>query len=425
LVEQDNGAFEFDFDPRHMPEFQSDIGAAYFQIWLPGGEVLGQSPSLEGSQLNSFFDETGDPVFRYSVLPNGRHIRAVGFAFVPRRENPWMGKRPSTEASLVLVVAKDTSGMERKVRFVRWLLVGAGSLTLVMSLLAAALVVRGGLKPLQTLEGRIAGIHEDELSDRLPKTDMPSELEPVITKLNILLDRLERAFARERAFTADVAHELRTPLSGIRSTLEVALSRARDATEYREALADTLAIADRMQSMVDTLLFLAKLDRGQAVPSFKKILVAQLIDACWEQYAKEARSRNISFENSVSSQLSIESSYEMVSMVMSILLDNASGYADEGGRIWVSGNKVDDAIEITVANTGCRLSPEEVDHVFDRLWRGDPSRSSGRGAHFGLGLSLAQRTMLSLDGNISASVDNGNAFKVKIRFPCPGELGKD
>ena len=102
-------------------------------------------------------------------------------------------------------------------------------------------------------------------------------------------------------------------------------------------------------------------------------------------------------------------------MVMSILLDNASKYTDDNGQIYVTGKGDMESIQIIISNTGCPLSPENVDHVFDQLWRGDSSRSD-TGEHFGLGLSLARRAVNVLNGTISASVDDTGVFTVRTVF---------
>ena len=116
----------------------------------------------------------------------------------------------------------------------------------------------------------------------------PSEIAPIKDRLNELLSGLQASFQRERRFTADVAHELRTPLAGIRSTIEVTLMRARASQEYQAVLSDCLGIVQNMQTMVNNLLMLARLDTRQMVFRRDRILLADLVDACWRPFAERA-----------------------------------------------------------------------------------------------------------------------------------------
>lgn len=414
-AEFDEGRFEFEFDAQYIPEFQQGTGVAYFQFWMSAMKVLKRSPSLEDSNLTFFHGDSKNPDFRYCILPNGKRARAIGMKFECRRGEYRMNPGSDSGNSLILVVAKETNDMDKKVRFVRWLLFIAGTLILMISLLITGIVVRSGLRPLDSLGEHIALIRED-LSARISSSGMSIELEPIVNKLNELLVRIESAFIRERSFTADVAHELRTPLAGIRSTLEVALLRERSAEEYKEALKDTLEIATHLQSMVNNLLLLARFDTGVEKLSNERIPLSSLIDSCWKQYTGSSHSRNIVFDNRIPPHHEIVSNLDMVTLVMSVLLENASKHTNNNGNICVSSTGAAESIEIVVSNSGCTLTPESIDHVFDRFWRGDSSRSQA-GEHFGLGLSLAHRAVSILGGRISASVKNNGVFSVSVIFP--------
>jgi len=298
-----------------------------------------------------------------------------------------------------------------------WALLGAGAGTLATALIISAAVVRRGLKPLDSLARRIGAVREDDLGDRVPTEHLPMELLPVGEKLNDLLGRLQSAFERERRFTADVAHELRTPLAGVRSTLEVAMSRERQAEEYRGALAECLDIAKHMEAMVTNLLTLARLDAGTATFQREGIRLAKLFDSCWQQFADEATKRGVAYRNTVPADLACTSDRDNLAMVITNILANATEYANEGGHVEVSGRRTGDAVELEVTNTGCGLTPEQASHVFDRFWRGDASRT-GTGLHCGLGLSLVQRILTALGGTADAGVGDDGTFRITLRLPA-------
>ena len=323
-----------------------------------------------------------------------------------KKPDPHKKPRPLRPQTVTLVAALDSGDLEDHLAWIRWMLAGAGGGIVLLSLGVAALVVRQGLRPVNRLAGEIADVDEDDLARRLPLDDLPRELLPVGECLNALLGRLEAAFARQRCFTADVAHELRTPLAGMRSTLEVALSRARKSEDYREALDDCLAISTRMHAMVDSLLMLARLESGQVAFQVQDIPLDELVEECWLPLADQARARGLSFDNRLTADLACASDRRMLSLIVRNLLDNAVEYADAGGRIWIQARRDGGKLRLSVSNTGCRLQGGDAERVFERMWRGDASRS-GAGEHAGLGLALVRRAATALGGAARAEIADG------------------
>ena len=243
---------------------------------------------------------------------------------------------------------------------------------------------------------------------------MPEDIVPLVERLNELLHRLDDAFTRERSLTADIAHELRTPVAGILSTAGVALSADRATPEYREALEDVREIARRMRSMIENLLTLARLDSQAAQFQFEQIRLRELIELRWDGCQDKAAARKLSFENTVPDDLVCTSDRNALSIIVVNLLDNAVEYTNDKGRIWITAHKSDNAIEIEVGNTGCNLTEEQVAHVFDRFWRADPSRRDAS-LHVGLGLALVRHIITCMGGTIEALAGNGY-FTVRIRL---------
>ena len=249
---------------------------------------------------------------------------------------------------------------------------------------------------------------------------VPTEIIPIKNRLNELLSRLEASFDRERRFSADVAHELRTPLAGIRSTIEVTLAHARDANQYKKALSDCLAIVEVMQTMVNNLLMIARLDACQVTFRQEEIRLAELANFCWRSFSERAIQRSIILENRINAEITCRTDCDSLSMVLSNLLDNAVEYANEEGRIWTTAQQVGDCMEVTVANTGCTLTNEQVSQVFDCFWRGDSSRKDA-GVHCGLGLALVQKIIRALGGSVTAEIQNGGIFNIQITFPVKND----
>ncbi len=416
-VEQDDEKIELELDFEKMPEFQRTQRPAYYQLWSQDGTVVARSPSLgteDISRLDALLDE---PVFRALQMKTGQPGRAAALKFKPRIEDLDANQMPPEQQTLTLVVARDAADLQYNLQFLRWLLLSASLGTVTLSLLIAAFVVRQGLSPLISLAAEIASISENNLTTRIGTEQMPAEVLPVRKKLNDLLARLEDSFNRERRFTADVAHELRTPLAGIRSIIEVTLTRLRNENEYQAALSDCLAISKNMQATVDNLLTLARIDAHQMTFRRDRILLAELVNSSWRPFSDRARQRSIVFENRIPPEMTCESDTDSLSIVLSNLMDNAVEYTNQAGQIWTTARRTDVSVEFTIANTGCQLNNEQASQVFDCFWRGDSSRTD-TGVHCGLGLALVQKLVAALGGCANVEVLNGGIFTLRLAIPA-------
>ncbi len=417
-VEYDEDEIELEFETRQMPEFQDTGLRTDYKLWGPDGTVLAKSPLLGTRDLRRVDGALKAPVFTTSDDGDGQTLRTVCLKFAPRRadSDEEVSRQPANEQMLTLTVARDAGGLQGQLRSLRWLLLLASLVVIMLSFLIAGLIVGQGLRPLNSIAAEIAAIREDDLTARIGAQHVPAEAAPIKNRLNELLSRLEASFHRERQFNADVAHELRTPLAGIRSTIEVTLARPRDATAYQAALADCLEITEGMQSVVDNLLMLTRLDTQRVGFKTERVQLAELVDSCWRCLVDKAHSREVVFENRIAAQMVLQSDREHLSMVFANLLANAIEYADEGGRVWTTAQRTNDSVEIALSNTGCRLTAEQVSRVFDCFWRGDAARSD-TGAHCGLGLALVQRLVKALGGNAVAELQPGGTFTIRLTFP--------
>jgi two-component system heavy metal sensor histidine kinase CusS len=414
VIEQDIDEVELGLEVQQMPEFRDTQHEAYFQLWGPEEVVLAKSPTLRAEDLWRIGDHTASPVFTDLHDSGGRPLRAIGARFLAHPADNDKVPPPKIEPTkMYLTVARDATELQSHLRFLRWLLATASAAVTALSLLIAAVVVRHGLAPLNAIAAQIGAIRAEDLTARVDAEPTPTEIAPIKDRLNELLGRLQASFQRERRFTADVAHELRTPLAGLRSTLEVTLLRTREGREYQAVLSDCLGIVQNMQTMVNNLLMLARLDTCQMVFRQERILLADLVDACWQPFAGRVQQRQITFESGVPPDLTCICDPDNLSMVVSNLLANAAEYTNEGGRIWVAGRSADGHVELTISNTGCSLRQEQVTQVFDRFWRGDSSRQDA-GTHCGLGLALVQRLMTALGGSATAELQPGGIFAVRL-----------
>jgi len=417
-VELHTDQIDLELDEEQMPEFQNARHPTHYQFWRTDRTVAAKSPLLGEQNLPRLDSALNTPVFAASQNKAGNPQRIVGLTFVPRiaDSDEKDSREPANVQTLTLAVARDAHELYEQLRFLSWLLLIASAAIITLSFLIAAVIVRNGLRPLNSIASEIATITEDNLTTRITAEGVPAEVVPIRNRLNELMSRLEASFNRERQFNADVAHELRTPLAGIRSTIEVTLARTRDAAEYQEALSSCLEISNDMQSMVGNLLALARLDARQTSFHVEPVKIAEAVDACWNSCSDKALDREITFDNRIDSETKIETDRQNLSIILSNVLDNAAEYADKGGQIWATACRKNDAVEISISNTGCQLTAEQASHVFDAFWRSDSSRTA-TGVHCGLGLTLVQRLVKILGGRAIAQLQPVEIFTIQLTLP--------
>ena len=417
-VELDGDQIELEFEVQQMPEFHNAEYPTYYELWKDDNTILKRSPLLGTDNLVRPEGLLNKLVYLQPLKKNGKYLRAVGLTFAPRSADNDEDDAPvpTGEQLLTLTVARDASDMLGQLQFLRGLLLLASVAVIFLSLLIAAVIVRKGLNPLNSIAAEIATITENNLTTRITAEHVPTEVVPIKNRLNELMSRLEASFNKERQFNADVAHELRTPLAGIRSTIEVTLVRDREATEYRQALSDCLEITKTMQSMVSNLLMLAGLDTRQTSFHVEQVQITEVVDSCWNSCSEKAIDREITFDNRIDSEMAYQMDRQNLSIILSNTLDNAVEYADKGGKIWATACVKNDAVEISISNTGCRLTTGQVAHVFDCFWRADSSRSDV-GNHCGLGLALVRKLARALGGDVAAELQSEGIFKLRLSLP--------
>lgn len=389
LVEEDE-TVEVELDPAGTP---GDL--VYVELWA-GERVLLRSTNLGATDL---VRDPGELEIRGCTLPGGGDGRQITFRFEARRDAVDRAAGPPT--IVTLVVARPTDGVTSAVGRLAVVVIGVGGLGTLLCLAILVGVVRFGLAPLRSLAEAIGALREADLAVRLEAATTPRELRPVVERLDDLLRRLAAAFARERELTAEMAHELRTPLAGLRVTLEVSLSRDdRPAEKYRTALADCLAITRQTERLVETLLSLARLDAGSASPVTEPVELDALVRDVLADQAGRAEERRLAVVTELL-PVTAHTDRDKLRLVIHNLVDNAISYADTGGtiRVVLAGRR------LQISNTGCTLTATDVAHVFERFWRGDAARSSG--AHAGLGLALCKKLVAHLGGTITAEVSDG------------------
>jgi len=264
--------------------------------------------------------------------------------------------------------------------------------------------VRRGLAPLKEIREKAESITATRLDARLSVESVPVELADLTRTLNSMLSRLENSFRRLSDFSSDLAHEFRTPISNLLTQTQVTLARQRDVDEYREVLASNIEEYERLSRMISDMLFLAKADEGQIVPSKEAIDLGQLVRELVEFYYLLADEKSIDL--SVSGEAEIQGDPLMIRRAVSNLLSNALRHTPAGGRISVQINSSCESIDLSVENTGETIPAQHLPRLFDRFYRVDASRQRlTEGA--GLGLAITQSIMQAHGGTVLVRSESG------------------
>ncbi|HVY40832.1 MAG TPA: HAMP domain-containing sensor histidine kinase [Polyangia bacterium] len=400
---------EPEFEAESLPEFERAARPGYFEVWVEGGRVLARSPSLGARDLPRLGGDGPEPAHADLRLPDGRAGRAIQIRQPLRIEDARPGAAPSRRFVTVVAAMGTEDARDTLAAASRWLwILSAAAFS--TAALATLVLVRRGLRPARAVAAQLDALDAAVIGDPIPTTGLPTELAPIVSKLNELLARLAASFARERRFTADVSHELRTPLSALRTTLEVAAAQDRPAAAYRAAIADATALAVQMQALIGNLLLLARLDARQIPVAAEPVDLRRLVEDCWRPFEAEAGERRLRLSIQLPADCAVVSDPEKLRIVVTNLLANATAYTVPGGSITVRGGSAETLLE--VADSGPPIPEDLLPRVFDRFSRGDAARSGGVNCGIGLALVRGVCAVLGLDASAANTPDGGVRFRL-------------
>jgi signal transduction histidine kinase len=294
------------------------------------------------------------------------------------------------------------------------LLIGAG--------FGGYLISRRALKPVDQITTAAESISISSLSGRLEVPKTSDELQRLTETLNRMLTRLDTSVQRMSQFTADASHELRAPISLIRTTAELAVQDSRTNSEYREDMVQILGEAEGTSRLIDSLLMLARADAGEGGLQHELTDVSMSVREALEQGRSLAVEKRIELiADSQSEPIVVRGDGEALRRLFFILIDNAIKYTPEGGRIQVGLEIMDAQATIKVTDSGIGIVEYDQLHIFDRFWRADKVRSRGVGGA-GLGLSIARWIVDQHQGSIQVRSQPGQGSTFTVKMPV-ADLG--
>ncbi|BCX67083.1 heavy metal sensor histidine kinase [Pseudomonas izuensis] len=356
---------------------------------------------ITGSDGQRWYDSSANLPDRLPQKPGLSTINNDGADYRVLNAPLFTDKPGSPQLTLLLDITHHQHFLQRMQHLI-WLTVGLSALA---TALLGAWAARSGLRPLRRMSAVASGVSAQSLNARLPEENMPPELAEMAHHFNAMLGRLDDSFQRLSAFSADIAHELRTPLSNLLTHTQVTLTRPRPIEDYREALHSNLEELQWMAQLVNDMLYLAKADHGLLMPSREPLELAEEVDVLLEFFAPLAEDARVTLSREGFGRM--EGDRSMLRRALSNLLDNALRFTSADGEILIRIVDQPKGLRLTVENSGDGISEELLPRLFDRFYRADPARHEGSSEHAGLGLAITRSIIRAHGGQIRCESDQG------------------
>jgi heavy metal sensor kinase len=394
----------------------SGPNAAYFscRIWMEGSSadlLASDTPdSKYGRWLHGLPEQDAPAQEQYVFMNIGRsgdEYRAV-----------WM-RRTIDERIVNIVVAGSSHFTFHELHEFLQLLLILGASLVIGSVVAIMWTVRCGLRPIDTTAKQLQEIEHPNVGKVVfDKKMVPEELCPFVGALNDMLDRLNSVLQRQKQFTSDAAHELRTPLAGAKSTLQAAQMHQRQPDEYRQAIHNTLEDVARMERLIEQLLILARMEEAGGQTATAQVELDVLLGELVEIHDEKARQAGGKVILAESSATTVPGDLDELARLFSNVLDNAVRYGPSGGTVSISLISGPDGYAlVSIHDEGGNIPPDAIPRLFDRFYRVDHSRSSSTGGT-GLGLAIARQIARRHNGDISitSSPDSGTVVSIRLAY---------
>lgn len=374
-------------------------------------------PNATDSVYLVYWDHDGNVLFRSANAPE--NVRRPS-----RNEIEDRGKRTDHGLTRELIrrgprgfsgiVGRDTASDIAELRTLALQITGMGAGLWFFGLLGGWWLSGRAIRPIEKISQTASRITHGNVSERIDNADMDNELGKLSQVLNDTFDRLESAIQQQRQFTADASHELRTPLTVILSETSRGLKRERPVEEYREILSTTRDAADRMRTLVESLLTLARQDNPSAVQPKNPCDLETIVSDVMKLLRPLAEERNIQIHEDLKTATVIGDARSLSMMVMN-LLSNAIHHQAPGGSVMLHLSSEKNRIILEIKDTGQGIQPEHLPHLFDRFYRIDPARAA-TGGHSGLGLAIVKAIVENHNGviEVTSEMHHGSVFRVLL-----------
>jgi two-component system, OmpR family, heavy metal sensor histidine kinase CusS len=390
----------------------SVLGYARFYVRITDdqGKTIVEAPGMDSALNNAAFVDVTPARSKKLKTMKVRGSDGQTFVIASQRHTIF---RPYGEKRIIQI-ALDRSRDDETIANFRQMTALVLLAGLVVSSSLGFLLTKAGLRPLTELTKVFMRISPENLNARIGSGKWPPEIEDLGNSFDLMLQRLEQSFVLQTNFSADLAHEIRTPINNLRGEAEVALGRARTADEYRRVIESSLEEFERLSRVVDNILFLARADARTTVARLSPVNVRQEVDAIMEYFEALAEEKEIGY--SITGNSLLKADGVLLRRAITNILSNALHYTPCGGRIEVTIKGNESFTDISISDTGIGIDQASLSKVQNRFFRTEKARSmNSQGS--GLGLAIVKSIMELHGGSIEieSAVDKGST--VRLRFP--------
>ena len=379
---------------------EAQVSPVFIQIMNSKGALMDKSPNLKDQELSfSLHHITGD---HFDATLNQNMIRQVQ---IPMTRNGqikgYILAAMSLESSLMVI------------RNLRKVLLISFPLVLIILFFTTRILAGRSISPVRGIINTANRITVNQLNERVELPQHKDELYQLSASINLLLQRIENALEREKQFTADASHELRNPLAALKGTLEVLIRKERAVPEYEAKIKTSLLEIDRMETIIEQLLILARLESGQKLVK-EEVDITELIHTILAQYAAKIEEKHLHIHLEKDSEIPFKTSPYHASLILGNVISNAIKYSPENKEVRIAISGSNGSHSICIEDQGPGIPDEDLEQIFQPFYRSEQARNSKIKGN-GLGLSIAQKSADLIGAHISISSSNAGV-KCTILF---------
>lgn len=378
-----------------------NINPVFVQFYDNNKQIIDKSPNLKTLNLELLSNQYNE-VFYNTILKN-EAIRQI--------------QKPIYQDNKIIayvIVGMSIDDLEIVLILQKVLLIAFPIILLVLFIIARFFAGRS-IKPIHLITTTANSITKDNLSNRIPLPINKDELYQLSKQINQLLDRIENAVEREKKFTSDASHELRTPLAVIKGTLEVLIRKPREREEYINKIRYCIAEVDRLNSLVDQLLLLARFENHKQNINYESVFLNALILDTVTRFSLQIKEKNIQIKSYFSEDFYIQSDNYLLSIIFSNLISNAIKYSDNYGEIQIEVVQIKETIKCTIKDKGQGINPEDLEHIYNSFYRSNAENHPEIKGN-GIGLSIVKRISELLPISIEITSVQNEGTKVELIF---------
>ncbi len=285
---------------------------------------------------------------------------------------------------------------------------------LTLFVLTRLIAVRS-IRPAEKIIATAERMTQENLHQRFALPYHHDELYRLSLTINAMLDRMQDAFQREKQFTADASHELKTPLAAVKGTLEVLVRKPREQEHYESRILYCLQELNRMAGLIDQLLMLARYESQGLRPNTARVALFTHLEEVTARKRPLAAEKEISIETNLSEELKVQADPAMLDIILDNIISNAIKYSPSGSTVSIRAEQQGKSVECTIADQGIGIPEEKINAIFERFYRVDESRNSGTGGS-GLGLSIVKKLadLQNIKITLTSQKERGTSFRLTI-----------